>query len=69
MSAFVADFDLGEFVYLTTDEDQRRRMVFGVEFTLSGATLYRLVCGTIESVHSAGEMSRERSLALEACGM
>ena len=63
MSAFMAEYELGELVYLRTDEDQAQRMVFGVEFTLSGATLYRLVCGTIESVHSAGELSRERCVA------
>lgn len=65
MNAFLSDFELGEIVYLKTDTEQTRRMVAGVEFCLSGATLYRLIAGTIESCHGAGEMSRERELVPE----
>lgn len=63
MSVFMSDFELGEIVYLTTDVEQKRRIVGGVEFRLSGAVLYCLLCGTEESVHGAGEMSRERCMA------
>lgn len=61
-TVFVSDFDLGEMVYLLTDEEQRRWIVCGVDFHLSGAVLYRLICGTIESHHCAQEMSREKSV-------
>jgi hypothetical protein len=49
MSVFMGEYELGEIVYLKTDTEQTRRMVAGVEFCLSGAVLYCLLCGTEES--------------------
>lgn len=63
MSAFMAEYELGEMVYLRTDEDQRRWIVAGIEFRLDGGVLHRLIHGTLESWHSALELSRERCVA------
>lgn len=70
VSAFLAEFDLGEFVYLKTDVDQSRRIVASVAFHLAGGCLYRLILGDTESWHAGPEMSRERdALAAEAVRM
>lgn len=60
MSVFVGECELGEIVYLRTDEEQRRWIVAGIEFRLDGGASHRLICGTVESWHSAQELSRER---------
>ena len=65
MSAFIADFDLGEIVYLKTDPDQQPRMVTEVSFWLSGGVGYQLSCGTSISSHYALELSREKLVEVE----
>lgn len=66
MSAFIAAFDLGEFVYLHTDPDQARRIVASVTFPLAGGVMYRLIMGDTESWHAGLEMSRERCVTVSA---
>lgn len=51
-------FEFGQIVYLTTDPDQRRRVVVELKVSPNGV-LYRLSCGTTDSDHYECEISTE----------
>lgn len=55
----LTEYDIGDIVYLRTDEDQLPRMVVAVRRTLDG-TSYDLACGTRMTAHFSIELSRER---------
>lgn len=55
-------FDLGELVYLKTDEDQKQRMVTKISATLDGGLLYDLSCGTVITCHYEKEISEEKNI-------
>ena len=54
-------FSLGDTVYLTTDNDQRRRIVTQIKVTPSGL-LYNLSCGTCNSDHYECEISETSNI-------
>lgn len=51
-------YDLGQIVYLVTDNDQRRRVVTQIRVTPTGI-LYNLSCGACNSDHYDCEISAE----------
>ena len=55
------DFNIGETVYLKTDNDQKERVVTGIQISPLGL-LYRLVNGTTETWHYNMEINRERNV-------
>jgi len=54
-------FDLGELVYLKTDEDQKQRMVTRITIGLDGSIIYYLTLGTLISEHYEKEISAEKN--------
>jgi uncharacterized protein YodC (DUF2158 family) len=54
-------FEIGDIVYLKTDEDQKPRMILSIEVFAQGELLYRLISGTFESHHYDYEMSKEKT--------
>jgi len=53
-------FELGEEVYLKTDEEQRKRIITGIKIDCTGGIWYELSLGTNVSNHYAVEISREK---------
>lgn len=58
------DFEIGDMVYLKTDEDQRPRVVFGVLLRPAGI-MYDLACGTCVSTHYNFEINVEVDIKLK----
>ena len=54
-------FDLGQIVYLTTDNDQRRRIVTQIKVCYIGI-IYQLSCGTSFSDHYECEISETSNI-------
>lgn len=52
-------FNIGETVYLVTDEDQKPRIVTGINVTANGLR-YNLVNGITDTYHYELEMSSEK---------
>lgn len=57
-------YDIGDIVYLTTDTEQRKRLVTGLFFTLKGMT-YELSCGTATSNHYEFEISEKENILIK----
>jgi hypothetical protein len=57
-------FDLGDLVYLSTDEEQKQRMVTKISATLDGGLIYDLNCGTCCTVHYEKEISEEKNVVI-----
>lgn len=55
-------FDLGELVYLKTDEDQKMRMVTEISVMLDGSLVYELTCGTVCTSHYEKEITEEKDI-------
>lgn len=53
------DFDIGEIVYLITDEDQSARMITRITISPNNGILYELCQGMNSSSHYAMEISRD----------
>jgi len=51
-------YEIGQIVYLKTDEDQKERMVMGAR-VLPGHIMYTLTCGTQETDHYDIEISEQ----------
>ena len=49
-------FNIGDLVYITTDSDQRERLIVKVEVSVGGY-MYLVACGTENSWHYEFEMS------------
>lgn len=60
-SVFVSEFSLEQLVWLRTDEDQKCRIVVGINFQANNSCQYQLSCGTSNSWHYACEISSERN--------
>ena len=58
------DFEIGEFVYLTTDTSQRKRLITAMIVYKDGDICYKTVCGTEQSEHFGFELSREQDTIL-----
>lgn len=56
-------FDIGDEVYLKTDREQLKRIIFGFEIFKAGEILYKCICGTIVSVHYEFELTKEKDHA------
>jgi hypothetical protein len=54
-------FNIGETVYLVTDEDQKPRIVTGISVTANGLR-YNLVNGITDTYHYELEMSSEKNI-------
>ncbi len=54
-------FNIGETVYLVTDEDQKPRIVTGISVTVNGLR-YNLVNGITDTYHYELEMSSEKNI-------
>jgi hypothetical protein len=57
------EFDLGEEVYISTDLDQYRRIITGIEIS-PGGIQYRLSVGMEFSWHYDVEISRDRDIMI-----
>ena len=60
--------DLGDQVYLKTDEDQAARMVIAVGQYLGGSVRLLLARGTDYTWHHIQEVSKERNVVLASTG-
>lgn len=58
---FESEYELGQLVYLITDDEQKERMITGVKFNLNGI-IYTLQKGTEESFHFEKEISAEKDI-------
>lgn len=56
-------FDIGEVVYLKTDEEQSARIVTRIDIVPGEVFMYQLSCGTEFSLHYDFEITKEKSLA------
>lgn len=56
-----AKYELGELVYLKTDNEQLARMVCEIKFLMGGTISYTLAQGTNVSLHYSYEMSRDKT--------
>jgi hypothetical protein len=63
-NVFISEYGLGEFVYLVTDEEGKRRIVSSVQFTQANVANYQLACGPEFSWHYPIEISREKPVVL-----
>jgi hypothetical protein len=54
-------FEIGQTVYLKTDEDQKPRMVVSFEVFAVGEILYKLMSGTYQSHHYDFEISETKN--------
>lgn len=54
-------YDIGEIVYLRTDEDQYPRVIVSIEVYKNGEILYKICRGTESSYHYEFEMSSEKT--------
>jgi len=57
------DFEIGDIVFLITDEDQVKRMVTGI-FLTQNEVIYYLSKGTDETKHYGFEMSYHKNYSL-----
>lgn len=64
MADFKTDINLGELVYLLTDQEQEPRMVIAFEFTIDGGLLIKTVCGTRCCSHYRAELSKQKNIEL-----
>ena len=56
-------FDLGQIVFLKTDEDQSARMITKLSYSVGDTKpLYYLACGPHESAHYEAEISTEKNI-------
>lgn len=57
-------FEIGQFVYITTDEDQKLRQVVSIHLKESGV-VYELQSGTISSWHYGFEISEHINVKIK----
>ena len=58
---YKSEYELGDMVYLKTDEDKNVRIITGIKFYIGGSILYTLCLNTTESMHYGIEFSYEKS--------
>lgn len=58
-------YSIGQEVYLTTDEEQKRRVVTAITVR-PGGMIYELSCGTTTSSHYDFELSDEENVLTKA---
>lgn len=57
---YITDLELGQVVYLKTDEDQTIRIVTAITINAGGGIQYKLNCSTEESWHYMCEITLTR---------
>ena len=57
-------FDIGEIVFLRTDDEQRERIVTGILIKGDGSVIYSLACGVMETEHYGFEITKDKTLML-----
>jgi len=57
-------YEIGAFVYLTTDPDQHRRIVTGIKICRAAELVYEITFGTHSSDHYEFELSSEKDLTI-----
>ena len=62
MTVINNQFEIGQAVYLKTDDDQRKRLVIAYLVYKEGELMYKLICGIIVSDHYEFEISVEKDL-------
>lgn len=60
------EYNLKQKVYLVTDEDQKERIITGINIDAEGSLLYVLSCGIDSSTHFACEISEVKNYNLKA---
>jgi hypothetical protein len=55
-------FNIGQIVYLVTDEDQKARLITGLKVCANRSIEYLISCGTAETYHYAIEISENKNL-------
>jgi hypothetical protein len=55
------EYELGDYVYLKTDREQRVRIVTGISIRPHGIT-YALACETLETWHYIFEISKDKDI-------
>ena len=61
------EYELGDIVYLKTDEEQSQRIVTCIHITPNNLQ-YRLACGSSDSYHYCFEITPEKSYLLNDMG-
>ncbi len=59
------EYEVGDIVYLKTDEEQLQRIVSGIDIR-PGVLIYRVSCGIVDSSHYDFEMTREKSYLVDS---
>lgn len=54
-------YNIGDMVYLKTDNEQSERMITAIQIN-PGNLLYRLNCGTTETWHYEFEINKEKDI-------
>lgn len=62
MGKFETDINLGELVYLVTDQEQIPRLVIAIEFSIDGGQIIKTVCGTTCTDHYRAELTRQKNI-------
>jgi hypothetical protein len=57
-------YNIGDFVYIKTDQEQFQRIVTALIVCPAKDILYELTCGTIASKHYDFELSKEKNYAV-----
>ena len=55
-------FNIGDTVYIVTDEDQKKRVVTGLRICPRDCIIYYLNCGTVFSEHYDFELQSEENV-------
>ena len=55
-------YEIGDIVYIVTDEDQKKRMVTSIVIYKAGEIVYKIVCGTNYSEHYDFELSDKKNI-------
>lgn len=57
-------FEIGSVVYLTTDIEQRIRVICSIRVYGDGDVTYEIACGTMKSEHFGFELSEDKDYIL-----
>lgn len=58
-------FEIGETLYLVTDEEQNKRLCTAIVICPDNSLLYEVISGTSASKHYEFELSREPDIAMK----
>ena len=58
----ILEFQIGDIVYLKTDEEQKDRIITSIRLCADNGVLYSLSCGMSETIHYSIEISPEKNV-------